>query len=254
MNIDAVSEALHDFTRAHRTAFSVIAAREGQLLELAAIVAVELHYRSNGYITSIRSPGGAGTFVVKMSTRGHPANYSCIVFEKDGEQTEAHMNLLVRGAHDEGIYCVDVGIVQAGVVPEKVDRKVKWLCASNESLFSFVEAKRLAVYPMLLAQFVGIVHEIKPQFLRAPSPLGFGPTLQLPPTLVALGHFSGNSKAIVEAYERRSILVCIAESFDIRLAAQRKGSTKSPFYWDGQRRVDEDTADAALETVPIPTE
>jgi hypothetical protein len=50
------------------------------------------------------------------------------IFEKDGERTEAHMNLLVRGSHDEGIYCVDVGIVQAAVVPEKVDRKVKWVC------------------------------------------------------------------------------------------------------------------------------
>ncbi len=254
MNVDAVTTALRDFARAHRTEFSVIDAREGQLLELATIVAVELHYRSNGYITSIRSPGEASTFVVKTSTRGHPAKYSSIILQKDSEQTEAHMNLQVRGAHDEGIYCVDVGIVRAGAVPEKVDRKVKWSCASNESLLSLVEAKRLVVYPMLLAQFIGIVHEIKPQFLRDPSPVGFGPTLQLPPTLVALGHFSGNSKAIVDAFVRRSILVCIAEGFDIRLAAQRNGSTESPLYWDSLRRASEDPNDAALETTPIPTE
>ena len=65
MNVDAISSILHDFTRAHNTAFSLIAARESQLLELAAIVAVELHYRSNGYITTIKSPADDGTFVVK---------------------------------------------------------------------------------------------------------------------------------------------------------------------------------------------
>jgi len=251
MNVDAVSTALRDFTQSHRTDFALIGTRESQLLELAAIVAVELHYRSNGYVTSIRSPFGPATFVVKTSTRGHPANYSSILLQKEGEETEAHMNLLVRGAHDEGIYCVDVGIVRARAVPEKADRKVKWLCAPNESLLSFVEAKRLAVYPMLLAQFIGIVHEIKPQFLQAPSPSGFGPILHLPPTLVALGHFSGNSKAIIEAFERRSILVCIAENFDIRLAAQRKGSTKSPLYWDSRLRVDSgDMSTAAPEVLP----
>jgi hypothetical protein len=247
MNVEAVRRALRDFTRTHRAAFSVVAARESQLLELAAIVAVELHYRSNGYSSLIRSPEGTGTFVVKTSTRGHPAKYSSILFEKDGERTEAHMNLLVRGAHDEGIYCVDVGIVQAAVVPEKVDRKVKWVCAPNDSLLSLVEAKRLNIYPMLLAQFVGIVHEIKPRFLGAPTPSGFSRDLHLPPTLIALGHFSGNSKTIVEAYPGRSITICIAENFDMRLAANRKGTSRSPLYWDDHGEADEARTGGAVE-------
>ena len=254
MNVEAVRQALRHFTRTHHAAFSVVAARESQLLELGAIVAVELHYRSNGYSSLIRSPEGTGTFVVKISTRGHPAKYSSILFEKSGETTEAHMNLLVRGAHDEGIYCVDVGIVHAGVVPEKVDRKVKWVCAPNDSLLSLVEAKRLNVYPMLLAQFVGIVHEIKPRFLSAPTPTGFSPDLQLPPTLIALGHFSGNSKAIVDAFRGRSITICIAENFDMRLAAHRKGTTRSPLYWDDPGHTDDARSSVRLEAAVPATE
>jgi len=140
------------------------------------------------------------------------------------------MNLLVRGVHDDGIYCVDVGIVDAGVVPEKIGRNKKWLCVPNKSLLSLVEAKRLVVYPMLLAQFVGIVHEIKPRFLRKPVPKGFSRDLQLPPTLIALGQFSGNSRVIVDSYPSRSISPCIAENFDVRLALHRRGSTQSPLY------------------------
>jgi hypothetical protein len=185
MNIDAIQQALREFTQKHRATFSMVAARQSPLLELAAIVGVDLHYRSNGYSSVIRSPEGSGTFVVKISTRGHPSRYSSITFEKDGQAAEAQMNLLVRGARDEGIYCVDVGIVEPGVVPENVSKKEKWVCVPNNSLLSFAEAKRLVVYPMLLAQFVGIVHEIRPQFLASPVPTGFGRHFHLPPTLIA---------------------------------------------------------------------
>ncbi len=253
MNIDAVQTALQDFTRKHSTAFQLVAARQSQLLELAAIVGVDLHYRSNGYSSTIKSPEGTGTFVVKTSTRGHPGRYSSISFAKDGNVIEAHMNLLVRGARDEGIYCVDVGIVEAGAVPEKVAARGKWVCVPNASLFSFAEVKRLIVYPMLLAQFIGIVHEIRPEFLSNPIPAGFGRYLQLPPTLIALGHFSGNSKVIVESYRSRSVTVCIAEDFDVRLALHRRGSTRSPLYWNETPESEEQLPAVAERTELAPS-
>jgi hypothetical protein len=232
MNVESVKEALVEFTRKHRAAFTLVAKRESQLLELAAMVGVELHYRSNGYSTSIKSPGKGSVFVVKTSTRGHPSKYSFVVVEKDGATGELHMNLMVRGAHDEGIYCIDVGIVKSGVVPQKVDPDVKWRCIPNDCLISFAEAKRLPVYPMLLAQFIGIVHEIRPEFLQRPTPSGFGCSTNLPPALISLGRFSGNSKVIVDGFVTRGITVCIAENFDVRLAVHRKGGTNSPLYWD----------------------
>jgi hypothetical protein len=233
MNTSAVAAALKDFAKAHKTAFSEISARESRLLELGAVVAVHGHYVSNDFNAVVQGAPG-GTFVVKTSTRGHPAKYSKIVVEKNGDVTEIHMNLLVRGAHDDGVYCVDVGLVRPGAVPERLDRKQKWICVENEALVTFAEVKRLVVYPMLLAQFVGIVHEIKPAFLGSPSPSGFDRSLHLPPALLALGHFSGNSAAIVRAYEKRSILLCIAENFDVRIAAHRNGTCRSPLYWDAE--------------------
>lgn len=233
MNVDAITAALNDFVVAHETTFSQIAARQSQLLELAAVVAVHEHYRSNDYVTAILG-AVEGTFAVKTSTRGHPSKYSRIRVEKDGTVAEIHMNLLVRGAHDEGIYCVDVAVVTAGSVPATVQRGQKWRCVENESLITFAEVKRLVVYPMLLAQFIGIVHEIKPRFLQAPMPDGFGRERHLPPALMALGHLSGNSGAIVRAYYGRSILVCIAENLDVRIAAHRQGTCRSPLYWDAE--------------------
>lgn len=134
------------------------------------------------------------------------------------------MNLKVRSAHDQGVYCVDIGIVRAGVIPVSKPA-AKWECLSNADLVSFGEAKKLVVYPMLLAQFVGIVHEIKPLYLAAPPP---PPGPHPYPTLIALGNFSANAHVIVSNYPLRSISVNIAQNYDVRLARVRRQPGKSP--------------------------
>lgn len=129
-------------------------------------------------------------------------------------------------------------------MPDSVNTKLKWICVENDSLITFAEVKRLVIYPMLLAQFVGIVHEIKPRFLRPPPLLGFDRYHHLPPALMALGHFSGNAAAIVRAYKGRGILICVAENFDVRIAAHRKGACQSPLYWN------DDAVEPALPLLP----
>jgi hypothetical protein len=82
---------------------------------------------------------------------------------------------------------------------------------------------------MLLAQFVGIVHEIKPRFIGGRLPRGFAKLGHLPPALASLGPFSSNSKAIADSYIQRKINITIAPNFDIRLAKVRGGHQSSPF-------------------------
>ena len=92
--------------------------------------------------------------------------------------------------------------------------------------------KKLVVYPMLLAQFIGIVHEIKPCFIYGRLPRGFFKYEHLFPVLASLGNFSGNSSKIVDAYKSRNIHITIAENFDVRLANVRGGHQKSPFVYE----------------------
>jgi hypothetical protein len=235
MDVDAITRQLAVFAQKHKRMFDKVAARGSQLLELGTVVAVEQHYASNGFKTFVLSPQHGKDFVVKLGTRGNPWNFSRIVMERGGDVAEVHMNLLVRSAHDDGVYCVDVGVTDEGAVPNRVARPTRWECLENERLRSFAEAKRLVIYPMLLAQFVGIVHEIKPGFLTAPGPPGFDSRNHLSPTLVALGHYSANAQSIVRSYVTRGINVCVAESFDLRLAAHRSGHARSPLYWDTGR-------------------
>ncbi len=82
---------------------------------------------------------------------------------------------------------------------------------------------------MLLAQFVGIVHEIAPRFLRGRR-RGFGPRGHIPPTLVTLGGLSGTSTAIIRGFAARGFQLNIAPNYDVRLAMARADHKRSPMY------------------------
>lgn len=225
MNINEIQNAIRRVIRRHKDVFIQIGSSQPKLLELGAFTGLTEHYRSCGYSVRIQNPKGKNSFTVKTSTRGFPWNFSRIIADKDKISVELHMNLMVRSAHDDGIYCVDIGVTNANKVPSEKG-SVAWICLDNAHLITFAEVKKLVVYPMLLAQFIGIVHEIKPSFLRGRKGLD---SAHLSPILIALGHFSGNSSSIVDAYKRRNIHVTIAENYDVRLARVRGGSSKSPF-------------------------
>ena len=233
MDVEKVRNAIRRFARRHRQAFSEIPKRQSAMLELGAIVGVAEHYRSNGFDVDFRNPKGRNEFVIKTSTRGKPWNYSSVVLKRGKIESELHMNLVVRSAHDNGRYCVDVAIVRPDSVPTKKP-KSQWICLPNQDVQSFAEVKRLVIYPMLLAQFIGIVHEIKPRFLRKPKVRLFDALNCLPPTLISLGHYSANSSEIVTAYRERGIQVHVAEGFDMRIAAARAKKASSPLYWPDQ--------------------
>jgi hypothetical protein len=225
MNVAEIRKAIKQIIARHAEAFRQIGSSQPKLLELAALTGLAQHYKSHNFSIRVVNPKGKKAFTVKTSTRGYPWNFSRILVSKNSEAAELHMNVLVRSAHDEGIYCVDVGIVESSSIPSKKS-EVRWVCLENEYLLTFAEVKKLVVYPMLLAQFVGIVHEIKPQYLRSAS---LRHPSHLPPILVALGHFSGNAGAIVKAYASRGIHITVAENYDVRIARVRGNPSGSPF-------------------------
>ncbi|MEQ8690196.1 MAG: hypothetical protein RIC89_05080 [Pseudomonadales bacterium] len=232
MDVDAVSTIIKSFLRKHKQTTYQLSTNQSKALELAVTIGVTEHYRSNGYeVSVVNPPKNPSAFVVKTSTRGYPWNFSKILIARDSRLYEAHMNLMVSSAHDDGHYCVDVGVVKAGLVPDKQPAK-PWKCAENDSLVTFAEVKKLVVYPMLLAQFVGIVHEILPSFIGGRLPYGFMSGDHLLPALASLGHFSGNATTIVNAYKKRNIRVAIATNFDIQIARVRRGDQRSPFAYN----------------------
>lgn len=226
MDLLEIRKAVARVIRKHREAFEVIGASQTKLLELGAVTGIAEHYRSRGYKPRVINPKGKNSFIVKTSARGFPWNFSRILIERDSSPCcELHMNLSVEGAHGVGVYCVDVGIVTPGSVPA-AKPAAAWRSARNSELITFAEVKKLVIYPMLLAQFVGIVHEIKPAFL---SGRGSMCPVHPSPMLIVLGHYSANSFDIVQHYHTRGISVIVAANYDGRLARVRAGITRGPF-------------------------
>lgn len=230
MNLIEIHKAIKRVIKRHAVAFRTISSSQTALLEIASITGIVEHYKSLGCVLTVINPKGKRGFVVKTSTRGHPWNFSYFQSTLAGQDFEIHMNLMVRSAHDPGVYCVDVGLVKAGSVPKKATLE-KWVCVDNSEIITFAETKKLVVYPMLLAQFIGIVHEILPGYLKVSFTAGTGALVHLPPMLISIGYYSGNSKNIVSAYKSRSIDVFIADSYDIRLARVRGGTVNTPFFY-----------------------
>jgi len=171
---DSLLQAIEGFTARHRHALHALVRRNSQLLEVAALMSCVQHYEHSGYVVSAMNTDPAGTVVFKSATTGDPRKYSWFAVATDsGQCFEIHANLPVKSAYglDGGVYVVDVAVVTADAAATKV-RGRQWVVESL-SVLTFAEVKALPVYPMLLAHFVGIVHEVKPQFLAGRVPYGF---------------------------------------------------------------------------------
>jgi hypothetical protein len=223
MNVERISQRIGGFIANNQGTLRDLPAMQTQILELAAAVAAGDHYESFGYVVEFQNPRNSREFVVKSSSRGYPWNFSRILVKRDGREFEIHMNLSVRSARDTGVYCVDIGVTESGIVPRQQERG--WACMPNPSLITFAEVKKLVVYPMLLAHFIGIVHELAPTFLLNLPPQ-FEGLNHFAPALITLGYCTANSAEIVGAYPTRGIAVNIEANFDDRFS---DGSKKFRF-------------------------
>lgn len=211
VDVPRVEAALRAFASRHRVHFEGFGTRRSQLLELSALMLAINHYALKGYTVGAENADG-GVFRVKRSANGLPWRFSWFRAERNGAAFEVHANLEVESSYrkDHGIYVVDVAVVEAGSVP-----RAKPAHVPNTSVITILEAKALVVYPMLLAQFIGIVHEIKREFLRTTPPPRIMAEGHFYPCLAALGHLQGRSVPILAAYERRGFWVQVVHSFDL---------------------------------------
>jgi hypothetical protein len=118
----------------------------------------------------------------------------------------------IRGAFPlpTAAYVVDVAIIRPGKLPPTNARCV----IESKDLITFAEVKALVVYPMLLAQFIGIVHEVTPRFLNGRVPPGFVRDGHFRPALITIEHLRPTSKEIVDAFVTRGFKVKICPGLD----------------------------------------
>ena len=235
VDVEEIAGSLRQFVRNYNAQFQKLSARKSQLLEIGALMIAAKHYERNGYTVSLHNPRG-GQLRVKLGTKGDPWNFSRFEAVKGKRHFEIHTNLPVADAlSTKGArYVADVVVVPSGAVPTaKPPGKSKWQTLPNASLITFIEAKALVIYPMLIAQFIGIVHELKPDFLLGKRPTGFRAAKHFDPSLVSLGYLHGTCWNIVAGFKKRKLYIHIVPEFDRAIARLNyDDEAKSPLTKD----------------------
>jgi hypothetical protein len=231
MDVKAVSAALNRYINAHRTELARVPIIQSQLLELGALVLTAEHYKINGYEIRVSNLVDS-KFRVKRTSGGKPWNFSWFVAARGRHRVEIHSNLPVAGFYgkDGARYVVDVAVCKPDFLPIKPDVRRAWRSADNEVLVTFVEAKKLTIYPMLLAQFIGIVHEVQPRFLAGRNAPMFAAGKHFNPTLVTTGPWAKSCEQIYAEFGPRKFRVTVVPNLDVVLAGLGSGATlTSPF-------------------------
>jgi hypothetical protein len=228
VDVDLVRRELRKFVKHHRGAFEEVSRRQAQFLEIGAMAFVVEHYRKKKYAIEAMGLSGGRIFHVKLGSRGNPANYSWFRCRRGLAEFDVYLNLPVLSSYgDGGVYVVDVGVVHAGLVLTRKDGEP--LALRNRDLITFAEVKNFKIYPMLLAHFVGIVHEIQPAFLGRRRPNGFAKANHFSPTLFTVGSITRNSTLILGGFAIRKYRVNVVPTFDLKIAAlSADASTPSP--------------------------
>jgi hypothetical protein len=213
VDVDRIADELRRFIARRGAVFDRLSRRYFQILEVGALTFAAEHYRKQGYALATRNLDG-GLFHVKQTAQGVIGRYSWFECTRGVDQFSLYMNLPVfsENAIDDGVYVVDVGVANSGAVTKRVDDSPP--AVSNDDLLTLAEVKAFRVYPMALAHFLGIVHELRPECLARRRPYGFLKAGHFAPTLFTLGTLTANSERIVTTYRLRKFRINVVPGFD----------------------------------------
>jgi len=178
----ALRKQIEGFLATHGATLAQEAKRTSMFFELAAYNDVVQYYETNGYAVKPENlRGTTSDFVYALSPNAKAAKCSYFSATKNYNKGVAHEfeirhNLRVRSAHDTEIFVapdyvvIDKEALQSTRFPHYYNGKVDYVFVAAEQVRTFAETKHYMPSPELVLNFVGIVNEIKPAFIRGEFP------------------------------------------------------------------------------------
>jgi hypothetical protein len=228
VNFSLLQQSAEHFLSSHKTAIQNVTKSHNNIFEVSCFVLIAQYYEHIGYYLQIKNPVD-GKFRFRYSTNGFPWRYSYLVActkEDDQPVFEIWHNQKVAGwwltdekENDTPLFALDIAVIKPGALPANLNFDAKgkgervWV--KKDDLITFGEAKNLVGYPMLIAQFLGIVHEIKPSFLHehiSNVPREFYEHRHLPPSLLTSGNMLSGALRVIKSFEDRQIEIIIIDN------------------------------------------
>lgn len=232
INFSYLQQKTKDFLKSHKSAIQNVTKSHNNIFEVACYVVIAQYYEHIGYQLQIKN-SVKRKFRFRYSTSGFPWRYSYLQAsnKRDGKPAfEIWHNQKVSGGwlsseeeKDIPLFALDIAVIKPGALPANLNFEAKgsgervWV--KNEDLITFGEAKKLVGYPMLIAQFLGIVHEIKPSFIDkklGSIPREFFEDRHLPPALLTSENMLSGARKVIKSLRDRKIEILVVDSLASR--------------------------------------
>ncbi len=208
---------IRDFANKYKAIVVNQAKRTSDYFEMTCYNYIIRFYENNGYDVSIENLQ-SGKYRYKCSPSGIQSNFSHFLISKRVNNRrrsfEIQHNVAIQSSQDDEIFTTpDIAIIKKGKVKytkEYYDTKTTFSYVENKYLISFCEVKQFNPYPELLFNFIGVVNELKKDYMtddgKEESPVHIAPSLMIS------GKPNKQTKRIRESLEDR---YCINIFFDL---------------------------------------
>lgn len=165
-----VRDELKDFFNNEKATINNFGSTVNQTFEAHVFANVIKWYKGKGWTVSIINPirNGKPVFALKFNTRGAPANYSYAHCTKGSTSCQIRHGLRTHTKFHHENNVRSANIVCDIVIME--DLNINHLgsddALENQYLLAFGEVKHMSAYAELIANFIGLVHELKPGKLK----------------------------------------------------------------------------------------
>ncbi len=170
---NALKSKLADFFSSKKDDISTFGNTVNQTFEAYVFASVVNWYRRDGWKVEFKHPGPTTQYVkLKFNTRGRPSQYTYALCTKDTKAVQVRHAIRVATKHHRSEQLPAANVVLDVAVIQ--DQNLSGLATDdhidNTTLITFGEAKHMSAFAELIANFIGLVHEMKPEALCTVRP------------------------------------------------------------------------------------
>lgn len=217
---------LTEFSNRHKITLAEHSKRISDYFEMTCYNLIVRYYEKLGYELTVQNLIG-GMFKYKCGPTGFLQNFSYFKASKVDEQGNSEIvyifhNATAQSAFDEKVFTTpDIVVSKTETPSESTDyyqsSKMKLTYISNNDMVTFCEAKHFNPFPELMINFIGTVHELKPECLN--DEVKHHGSVHLAPTLMMSGTFAKPTGIIRESLEQRYYVNYFDNLFDVTAKA-----------------------------------
>lgn len=223
---------LTDFSNKYKVLLAEHAKRISDYFEMTCYNLVIRYYEKKGYELEVQNLQG-GKFKFKCSPTGLIKNFSYFKASKKRDQgidevVYIYHNATAQSAFDKKVFTTpDIVVSNSNTPAETKDyytTKKTLSYIPRESLVSFCEAKHLTPFPELMLNFIGTVHELKPDCVDDNKE--HTDSEHIAPSLMMSGTFGRPTRRIQHSFEKRyyvNFFDNLFEDISVRLFLSKYG-------------------------------